>query len=283
MQVLWGVVALLLALPAAASRLDEIPERIELLGNTLDDAFHAECREEAPRIERELLASMRASAAERDRLKARCQAAYDGWSRSAARLDDGGEAAYAKLARYQQELLPCWDAIEAMQREIRSQARQCREQAGASLFPLGFSELDTQIELSSEVRCERRFSCTLPSRAVAARPPGWLGASPASVVLGFTPLGIERVLSSVYAVQPAASCDAARERLETWRDRLESDRPELRWNGRLGAACEPASLVAAARDHAIVLMLFEDSGRWVAGALAVHLPGQALQRWLSSR
>lgn len=254
---------------AGASRLDEIPERIELLGRGLADAYLAACLEKLPAGE--LLEGVRETAAARDRLRARCGAAYEAWRGAASRLDETGD--FEEVERHQRELLPCWNPIEAMQEEVRALARRCLEAMRRPVFPLGFSELDTQTELVESIRCQSRSFCTLRPEVIPTRPPsGWLSGTPHQVALGFSPLGIDRILTSVFALRNEPSCEAARDRLQAWSDRLEAIFPGIRWDGALPGRCEPGSRVAALGDHLVTLLLIEGEGRFSAAALVNHQP-----------
>lgn len=264
--------ALFLAMPAGASRLDEIGERIELLGRELPDAIHAACREALPPAS-ELQPELRATAAARDGLQARCRASYAAWSASAARLDETGD--FDELERHQRELLPCWDEIEALRAEVKDQARRCLDLARRGqepLLPFGLSELDTPADLSPWVRCGRRDLCQMRPEALAARDPGWLGPGARQVTLGFSRVGIEQVLTSVFASWTEPSCESARDRLLVWRERLDAS-----WEGDLGGSCAPAALVAAIGDHLVVLLMTDKGSAYVAGALVVHDPWRILR------
>lgn len=263
-----ALLALGLAAPAGASRLDELPERIALLGQELADAYLAACLEELPAGERS--DALRAIADDRGRLKEGCQAAYDAWSRAAARLDESGD--FTAVERHQRELLPCWDEIEATRRQVRSEARRCLDRVRAPRFPLAFSELDTRADLADSLRCAGRDPCELRPEAIPSRDPGWLGKVPHRVALGFSPVGIEQILTSVFAVRGEASCEAARERLRAWRQHFDAA-----WEGDLGEGCAPATLVAAIGDHLVVLLLADEGSAFVAGALVAHDPWRMLR------
>lgn len=252
---------------ASASRLDEIGERIELLGHSYADAFHAACMAAGGPLSDEL----RDSAAERDRLKVRCAGAHEAWKRSAARLDESGD--FAEVERLQRELLPCWDEIEAMQEKVKDQARSCLEVARpAPLFPLGFSELDTQAELAGMLHCQRRELCSLRPESIPSRSPGWLGQMPHQVLLGFSRVGIEEILSSVFVRRSEPDCESARDRLRAWSERL----PAASWEGEWGGTCGPTARVASIGDHLVILMVIEEGPRHSAAALVVHSPWRIL-------